>query len=66
MSRLPEPHEFWDRHCEQQERELNRRAICGCCDEPIAEDTCFEINGEYICINCINEYYRVPTPVDMY
>lgn len=64
MSRLPEPHELYDRHCAEQERLAKSRPICGCCENPILDDMCFEINGEYICEHCINEYYKVVTPVE--
>lgn len=55
MSRLPEPYEFWDRHCEQQERELAKYPRCSICDNRITDDYVVVINGELICEECLQE-----------
>ena len=59
-----DPIRDWDRHCEQQERELAKRQICNECGHPITDDYCYNINGEYICESCMNSYYMVETPVE--
>lgn len=58
-----DPAREWDKHCEQQEKELAKRQKCSECDEPIMTDYCHYINGEYICDDCM-EQYRVETPVE--
>jgi len=69
MGREPsyEPSHEWDRHCEAEERYLANRQICHCCEEPIAEDSCYEHDGQYICEHCwddyANENFRTSTPV---
>ena len=54
----------WNNHCADQERELLKRPQCSCCDERIADDECYYINGEYICESCMDRYYKVYTPVE--
>ncbi len=64
MDRLPEPYEFYDRYCEEQEREIARRPICECCEEPILDETCISFGDGFICENCLDTYYRIATPDD--
>ena len=47
--------EMWDA---EQEAWLAERPVCADCDEPIQEDHCFEINGEYICPRCMEDLHR--------
>ena len=54
----------WDKHCEQQERELAKRQVCCICDEPIMEDHCYLMKGGYMCEHCLTEYFMVDTPVE--
>ena len=61
---IPDMYDAWSRHEEQQERELAKRQRCSECDEPITDDYCYLINGEYICQDCMNDYYLVETPVE--
>lgn len=42
----------------EQTIQLNRLPKCCCCSEPIQDEYCYEINGEYMCIHCLNEYFR--------
>lgn len=45
----------WDA---EQERKLARRPVCADCDEPIQDEYCYEINGEYICERCLCDLHR--------
>ena len=47
--------EQWDR---EQNEWLEKRPICADCDEPIQDDRAYYINGEYICMNCMDSYIR--------
>lgn len=48
--------------CEaKRERWLDKLPRCSECDEPIQEDYCYEINGEYICEHCMNDNHKVST-----
>ena len=59
-----DPSREWDRHCEMEEKELAKRQRCSECDEPITDDYCYLINGEYICQDCMTDYFMVETPVE--
>ena len=47
------------RHDAEQEEKLEKRPTCAECQEPIQEEFCYEINGEYICEHCLRAYFRV-------
>lgn len=57
-----DPSREWDRYCEEEERWLARRQRCSKCEEPIADDFCYCIDGEYLCEECSDELYKVGTP----
>ncbi len=45
----------WDAYCRDcaEEEALQRRPKCSVCDEHIADDDAYYINGEWICEDCI-------------
>ena len=45
----------WDD--EQQER-LKRLPRCSECDERIQDEHCYEVNGEYICPDCMEKNHK--------
>lgn len=53
-----DPERDFDLHEAGQERELNKRPVCYECEHPIQDEVCFEINGELICLECLNENHR--------
>lgn len=55
MFRTDDPVADYERYSSRQEEELARRPICSICDEPIQDDYCYEVNGEYICPACMEE-----------
>lgn len=42
----------------QQTEELKKRPVCCYCEEPIQDDFCYEINGEYFCEDCLDMHFR--------
>jgi len=48
----------FDRHDRQQEEALDKRPVCCYCGEPIQNDICYEINGEYFCEDCLDMHFR--------
>lgn len=48
----------FDRYDRQQEEWLNGLPVCDCCGEPIQDDFCYEINGEYYCEYCLDMHFR--------
>ena len=43
---------------EEQDRYLKQLPVCSDCGEHIQEDYCYEINGEYICEECMKSYRK--------
>lgn len=37
---------------------MDERPLCDYCDCEILDDHFFMVNGEAICIHCMNEYFR--------
>lgn len=50
--------DLWNIHEAEQERKLARLPVCSYCDEPIQDDFCYEIDGELICEDCLNDNHR--------
>ena len=59
-----DPVRDWDRHCEEQERELQRYPKCCKCGERLTEDYIYCIEDEYYCDRCLNKHFWVPNPID--
>ena len=55
---MPDNYSLWEDRERQQEAWLAGRPVCADCDEPIQDDHCFEINGEYICPRCMEDLHR--------
>lgn len=41
---------------------MNERPLCDYCDGEILDDHYYMVNGEAICIHCMNEYFRQELP----
>ena len=54
-----------ERHEREQEAWLRSRPVCAWCGEPIQEEMCYDIAGELVCENCIDDC-RTETPEDWY
>lgn len=51
-------YERWEQHEAEQQRALDKLPICSECGEPIQDEYCYEIDGEYICEECINNHRK--------
>lgn len=58
MSWSGDPLKDFDRHDAQQQKWLDSLPKCAYCNEPIQDDCYFEINGECVCEDCLNEHHR--------
>lgn len=47
-----------ERHQADQDRELERLPVCCFCDNPIQNEHFYEINGEAICPDCLENYFK--------
>ena len=52
-------YDAWLEHDYEQESWLEKLPKCDECGQPIQDEHCFNINGNYICEECLNERYRV-------
>lgn len=55
------PDRDFDRMDREQQNWLAKRPICCECDEHIQSETCYEINGEYICESCMDDHKKYTT-----
>jgi formylmethanofuran dehydrogenase subunit E len=55
---LPDNYDLFVEHDAMQEKRLAELPECCECGERIQDEYCFEINGEYICEQCLNDNHR--------
>ena len=58
MYRTDDPVKDFLQYDAERERELAKLPRCCECDEPITDEYCYEINGEYLCEDCLNSQHR--------
>lgn len=51
-------YERWERHDAEQERWLRKRPVCVECSEHIQEEHLFDIDGDLVCENCLQNYAK--------
>ena len=47
-----------ERLAEAQDRQLEQRPVCSECGHHIQADHYYDINGEVVCPECLENYYR--------
>lgn len=55
---MPDNYSLWARHDAEQEAELQLLPLCCECGEHIQAETCFQINDEIICEECMENYRK--------
>ena len=55
---VPDNYDQWLRHEREQERQLAERPRCDHCFHPIQANHLYRINGEGICPDCLENYFR--------
>lgn len=58
---MEDNYSLWERREVQLEKELALRPVCGYCDEHIQGEYCYEVNGELICEECMEDHFRKAT-----
>ncbi len=53
---IPDNYSRFEQHEAEQEKLLKMLPICCECGEAIQDEYCYEINGEYICESCMEDY----------
>lgn len=61
MYRTDDPLRDFRRHDREEAEWLERRPVCDICGQAIQEDTCYLINDELICRECLDRDYKVRT-----
>lgn len=61
MTFTDDPIRDFENYYDDLERKLEELPICSECGEHIQDDMCYEINGEYLCENCV-DMHRICTP----
>lgn len=56
---IPDNYDMWARHDAEQEIELQKLPKCDKCKKPMQDEYCYDIEGEYICEDCLKKHYRV-------
>ena len=54
----PDNYDLFKKHDADQQNQLYKLPRCGECDEPIQSETCYEINGELICEECLENNHK--------
>lgn len=57
----PDNYDAWARHDAEQEAALELLPVCCECGERIQAETCFEINDEIVCEECMEHYRKFTT-----
>jgi len=55
---VPDYLDLYKRYEEDQERRLKHRPVCCICDEHVQDDFYYEINGEVVCRNCLEDHCK--------
>jgi formylmethanofuran dehydrogenase subunit E len=58
MFRTDNPVADAERHIAEQDAALQKLPRCSECDKRIQDEYCFEINGELICYDCMDNNHR--------
>jgi formylmethanofuran dehydrogenase subunit E len=58
---IPDPTDLFLQHDAEQQRKLDRLPVCVECDEPIQDDEYYEINGDPVCIHCLEQNHKMWT-----
>ena len=58
MFHVSDNYDRWLQHDTEQENRLRDLPECSECGEPIQDEFCYEVNGEYICENCMDSHKK--------
>jgi formylmethanofuran dehydrogenase subunit E len=56
---MPDYNELYDAFEQDRENELEKYPKCDLCDEPITDEYFYNIDGTFICEECLNSEYRI-------
>ena len=47
----------YNRYCAEEERQMAKLPKCGCCGYRVTDETYYDIDGEILCEECLNDKY---------
>lgn len=53
-----DPVEDANRYFDERERQMEKLPTCGCCGNRVTDETYYDIDGEILCEECLNDKYR--------
>lgn len=56
--RTGDPLDDFARHDREQAQRLEQLPKCDICGEPIQDDHYYQINGDNVCPECLNDHFR--------
>lgn len=62
--RTDDPVADFNRHEHRKQKWLDSRPVCDHCEDPIQDDHYYLINGDNICPDCMETYFRKEVDVD--
>ena len=64
MPYTDDPIADFNRHDAEQAKQLEKRPVCSCCCDHIQDDHYYQTEGEILCPDCLETYYRVEIDID--
>lgn len=61
MFRTGDPLDDFTRLDRQQAADLERLPVCDYCKQPIQDEFLYDINGEFICEDCLDRFFKKET-----
>lgn len=61
MSWTDDPVADFERHDREQTAALKLLPFCDYCNDPIQDEYLYDINGEFICEDCLDRFFRKRT-----
>lgn len=58
---IPDNYDYFKQHEAEQAAWLEKMPECSECGEKIQDESCYEVNGEYICEQCMKDNHRKST-----
>lgn len=55
---IPDNYDLFKQHDAEQQKQLDRLPRCSECEHPIQDEFCFEVNGELVCDECMNNNHK--------
>ena len=55
---VPDNYDLWKAHDAEQQRKLERLPKCDYCDNPIIEEFYYDLDGDIVCEDCLDRFFK--------